>query len=412
MQQRKTRMHFGPGGPAFGMITALILAVAMYTQANLLFGAFGIMLGGLVVSYLWAWYTLGHITVNRISPSHGVVGEPMAVRYDITNHSRLPVFSIIVTENWGNSFRGWKKHGPLAEKPPRLAGRPFGWIFHLGPKQRLQAEAPCWPIHRGRLSLDKIVIASGFPFGLIRRTVMLDQPDHVLVFPRIYRMNRRVLSQLATVEPAAQEQIQRGGGTEEFFGLREYRAGDSLRSIDWKHSARTGRMIAREMTQPSPPRMMVLLDLREAPGYQPGPQGALSLADLRERAVSLAASLFCDAYLKGYQLGLAVLGPPCPVHPPRHSRHHRTKLLTALAELDVHFDHISIPSVIPDITVEIRLRGSGALRAGPEATVLTAESMAAYVGGMQTDAPALASSARPLPKRAAIAAGPSLREGN
>src|SRR5690606_21260727 len=115
-----------------------------------------------------------------------------------------------------------------------------------------------------------------------------------------------------------------GGGTEEFFGLRPYRFGDSFKTIDWKHSARTGSLISREFTQPSPPKIMLLLDLTRQEQPSPDPttdqhpksdaqEGRPSRRrpkpsrpdphDPVERAISLAASLVCDAYFYGYQVG-------------------------------------------------------------------------------------------------------------
>src|SRR5690606_15223189 len=100
--------------------TALIVGAANYTQANLLFWAFGLMIGGFVVSMLLAWQSLRGLEVQRLLPSHGVCGEPLVVRYQIKNRGWLPAFSLIVQETWGKGERGWKRIGPVAEQPPRL----------------------------------------------------------------------------------------------------------------------------------------------------------------------------------------------------------------------------------------------------------------------------------------------------
>jgi len=322
----------------FFVVSGLILGVAIYSQAPLLFWAFGLMVGSLVVSLIFSWMMLHKMTISRVPPTHGVAGEPMVIRYQLNNLKRLiPAFGVVINENWGRGKNGWRKTGPLALTPPRLKGHPMGWVVHIGPGQHIQAEAPCWPLRRGYLSLQKIQISTAFPFGIIRRVREFELPADVLVYPKLVRIDRHILFKLSDMDPFGRERIERGGGHEEFFGMREYRPGDSLKMIDWKRSARTGQMITREMTQPSPPKIMVALDLTGLPttaGASLRPDEQEKHDNAIEHAVSLTASLVCDAYFHGYQIGLVVLGVPFTPFPVHHSLPHRTKMLEALAQLD------------------------------------------------------------------------------
>jgi len=324
------RLEIGPGGMVYVAIAALILGAAIYTQANLLFWSFGLMIGGLVVSLLVAWRLLGQVQIQRVLPAHGVVGESLVLRYRITNDGLLPVFGLLIVETWGSGRRGWrgrKGSGPIAEKPPRLKGRPHGWVMHLGPNQVLLADAPCFALRRGELKFERILLSSAFPFGVIRKTVSFDIPASVLILPRLMRLHRGLVYRLATMDPTGRKRVERPGGSEEFFGVRPYRYGDNFKLIDWKHSAKTGNLVTREMTQPSPPRMMIGLDVE---GVDPHAQD-----EAIEQAVSFAASLVCDAYLNGYQVGLIVWGADCRPFPAHHSLPHRTKILEALARLEL-----------------------------------------------------------------------------
>lgn len=350
---RPIRAYFqvGPGGAMYLIVTLLLLIVARFTQANLLFWSFGLMVGGLFVSLALAWMMMRGLSVERLLPGHAVAGEPMVLRYHVVNHKRwLPTFGLVIGEDWGAKRRGWRAEGPLAESPRRLGGRPFGWVLHVGPHQAVQAEATCWPLRRGMLRFERIIVSSSFPFGILKRVVELAEADDALVYPRLFRMNRRTLHRLSESPVSGRKHLERGGGHEEFFGLRDYRAGDSLKTIDWKRSARTGELVTREMTQPSPPIIMIALDLTELPPpAEPAhprrrrlswfrktrPTGADPF-DEAERAVSLAASLVCDAHFNGYQTGLVVLGAECMPFPIHHSLPHRTKMLESLAMLDVY----------------------------------------------------------------------------
>lgn len=351
----RTRIQIGQGGMLYLMVAALLLGAAIYTQANLLFWSFGLMIGGLLISMILSLFALRKLTIQRLLPGHGVVGEAMVIRYRLANRRRImPGFNLIIRETWGKGRRGIRTSGPLAEAPQRLASQPTGWVLHLGPGQIVQAEAMCWPLKRGMLRFEHIEVSTTFPFGVIRKTLHLYQTDEVLIYPRLYRMNRRLLSSMTQIDLTGRKQLDRGGGTEEFFGLRPYRVGDSIKTIDWKHSARTGSLISREFTQPSPPKIMLLLDLTPPP-VNPSKEPAtdrspqITRKSLRkrkptptrpdpndpvERAITLAASLICDAYFYGYQIGLMVRGGRCNAFPLHHSLPHRAKMLEALSTID------------------------------------------------------------------------------
>lgn len=367
MERTSSGITVGPGGVLYVVVTGLILGAALYTQANLLFWAFGLMVGGLMMSVAWALLSLRKLEVERIAPSSGVVGEALVLRYALRNRSRLPQFSLVLTETWGPGDGGWRKTGPIAERPRRLKGLPTGWVLHVGPRQPSQAETVCWPLLRGDLRLQRLVVSSSFPFGIIRRRVVYEQSTAVLIYPQLYRLPKSVVHRAVQTDAGTGRQNDRGGGREEFLGLRGYRSGDPIRRIDWKRTARTGRLVSREYSLPMPPRAMILLDLSRPFTLDglPPTHGDAATAEQRrnqeERAISLAASLICDAYRHGYRVGLAVNGPPSPLLPPHHSLPHRVRLLETLARLDLDsYDHAIDPVVTRPTVIVVPGRGQQA----------------------------------------------------
>jgi len=347
MSTTQAQFKVGSGGLLYLLVSGVLLVSAFYTQANLLFWAFGLMVGGLVMSVGLAAVALRGLDITRTVPTHCAAGEPLPLRYEVRNRSWLPAFAVVLRENWGKGPHGWKHVGPAsgAAHAAMLGGPPQGWLLHLGPGQTTQTQSPCRPRRRGRLVFERIEISTSFPFGVLHKTVAFDQNDEVLVFPYLYRVRRRLLSNLAASEGDGRRTRERPGGAGEFFGLREYRPGDGPRMIDWKRTARTGQLVAREMTMPRPPSLSLVLDLRETPPMSAGGkrstkqewvEAAASGRQLEERAISLTASLICDAYLLGLRVGLRVMGPGCPTFVPRHSLRHRTRLLEALAEMDLN----------------------------------------------------------------------------
>ena len=114
--------------------------------------------------------------------------------------------------------------------------------------------------------------------------------------------------------------------------MREYQHGDSVRQIDWKHTARVGEPISRELTRPEPPMLMLLLDLRPAVDEEAA-----------EEAIGFAASVAHTCFGNGLEVGLQVIGAAerraepagrSPVLPPGRTAAHQAKLLGLLARLE------------------------------------------------------------------------------
>ena len=338
MERSFGRIQFGPGSVIYLMVCTLVLFAAVYTQANLLFWALGLVIGALVVSVVFTWLSLRGIEVHRLAPSRGVAGEPLVLRYDVVNRSRFACFSMEIIETWGGRFRGWRREGPLAQDMPRLKGRPFGWVLHIGPGQTIQAEAPCWPLRRGPLRFEQVIVRTGFPFGIIRKSIVFQQPGEALIYPPLRRLSRQAALSLSGTDVRNARHSDRSGGMDEFFGLRPYRPGDNYKLIDWKHSAKVSRLVSREMTQPRPPRMMILLDLRLPDHSDTNPQREPVDKNLwtacQEEAINLAGSLIREAFLHNLHVGLAIAGAAGNAIPMYHSKSHRQRLLDTLAMIE------------------------------------------------------------------------------
>ena len=83
-----------------------------------------------------------------------------------------------------------------------------------------------------------------------------------------------------------------GGGNTEIVQLREYRHGDSLRTIDWKASARRGRLVSRELAEEHRLEILLAVDIGRGSALAAGPIDRLGLyvnvaARLAQRAAQL-----------------------------------------------------------------------------------------------------------------------------
>lgn len=343
---------------SFLFISVVSLASAIATQSNLLFWAFGLTMGVLATSVLLSWLMMRHVTVERALPDHAVAGEMVVIRYTVRNTGRwLPVFGLVIEERGEVAGRDWLGRARVV-RDSGWHGTPTGWALHVGPGQTVTVDAAAWPGRRGVLRLGPVVAWTSFPLGILRRVAVFHAPTQTLIYPHLFRVNRTILNRVARPGFFGEQRVNRPGGVEDFYGLREYRAGDSPKHIDWRRTARLGEIVTRELTRSSPPRMIVHLDLagraatpRREPDAPPPPTLGESFArflgrplpppprpatlppDELERAISLAASLVCDAHSRGYRVGLSASGAPLKAFRSANNPAHLTRILRALATL-------------------------------------------------------------------------------
>jgi uncharacterized protein (DUF58 family) len=123
----------------------------------------------------------------------------------------------------------------------------------------------------------------------------------------------------------------RRGGQDEFYGVKEHRSGENPRHIYWRRSARTGVLVAKEMTQVAPPRLLLVVDTYVDPGHRT----IQHQADV-ERAIAMAASVASQALEEGMSVGLFCWSGEWTVLAPARGKRHRRDLLAVLARLPLN----------------------------------------------------------------------------
>ena len=116
-------------------------------------------------------------------------------------------------------------------------------------------------IARGEARFGRAEARLASPLALWQVTRRAGEEAPVRVYPNFQALARYTL--LATDNRLSQIgvlQVRRRGEGTEFHQLREYRQGDPQRAIDWKATARTGRLIAREYEEDKDQRVLVVID--------------------------------------------------------------------------------------------------------------------------------------------------------
>ena len=117
------------------------------------------------------------------------------------------------------------------------------------------------PRVRGRRTFGSVIVMLKSPLGLLRRRVVLDEGQSILVHPETERFLRPEALDPKTVlaRLGVRPRRRRGDGLD-FDSLREYVIGDEPRNIDWRATARRGRPIVRTHRHEESRTILVAVD--------------------------------------------------------------------------------------------------------------------------------------------------------
>jgi uncharacterized protein (DUF58 family) len=327
-------------GIVYVLITLLVGVAAVVRPNNILVWVFGFMLALIAIGGLVSGAALYRMSLRRLDPDHGRVGRPLVVRYAVRSGSRrMPLFDVSVGEVEGGSADDWSE----------FSDGEAAWIMHAAPGETTHAEAVLVPRRRGRLRFGRFRASSSFPFGLLSKSVSIDQPMETLIYPRTVSLAPESIERLLGRGGDGDRSGRRIGPHGEYAGLREYLPGDSLRSIAWKRWMLEDRPVVVQRSMPAPRRMILLIDLRRPTAELRVADGA-SPRDAEERAITLAASLAEAAIDQGVEVGLRVPGSGLTELPVRGGRRHLDRLLAHLAAIDLDAPRASPTPAVPSPT--------------------------------------------------------------
>ncbi len=236
VQQRVTKLGF-----AYTGLTIAVGVAAFLSANNLLFLILAALLSTLLVSGFVSRLGLAGLKVDLLLPEHLAARVPATARVRLENRKRLlPSFSLRLEGTASSGFQDA--------------------IFFpvLPPRQTMEEPVTvCFP-RRGQYREDSLRFLTRFPFGFTERRVDVEIERDVIVYPSILprpgfetilgRLDGEILAR-------------RPGRGEDFHRIRPYEFSDSVRRVDWKSTAHTGRLQVREYVQTERPEVEILLDL-------------------------------------------------------------------------------------------------------------------------------------------------------
>ncbi len=231
---------------------AIIGFAAWHSGTNLVYLVFSAMVAAFVGHGFIVGISLMGLDVRRSLPHHAVAGTPVSIGVTLTNRRWfLPSYGVRLTDFLANS------------KPVGAA-----FFFRVDTKSSSETHYTMTFPLRGVYKLDRLEVASRFPFGMVERYFLVSQPQELVVFPQIVEVTEW-LTRLQTYQGELAAH-QKGTGLD-LFGIRSYNEGEHARRIHWKSTARTQRLMVMEFDREEQPKTTIILrnlitsDLRNDP---------------------------------------------------------------------------------------------------------------------------------------------------
>ncbi len=281
------RVKIRRSGTVFIGATVFLGVAAANTGNNLLYIVVSAMLSLMLVSGITSILNIRGVEVRIIPPLEVFAGKRARFRVLVRKRFGLPSFLIKLSSGVDEVLfplldSGWRE----------------GYIHLLFFK-------------RGRVEKVKFLLSSDFPLGMFVRSVGVEVKTDLVVFPepvpaKVPLRASGMRKEGSSSKPALVK------GYEEFKDIKDY-AGEPMKLIHWKLTAKRGKITVKEMLSEEKEPVILSLDMVEG--------------DL-ETKLSKLAYLAIRLIDKGYPVGLRLKGRELP---PKRGKFQKIAILKELA---------------------------------------------------------------------------------
>ena len=266
---------------------ALLLAAGMYVAAWALGTreAFAPAVGMLAVVLLAVGYIHGVKGPFRLQrrggPGEHVEGGELQVRVVVQREGGFPP---AIARLYDRLPGVGETQVPLFARPTGLTGR---YILRGLP--------------RGRYRLDQARLVVEDPLGLASRELELPATGSIIVYPRVYELDRLFTDHGGPNGMAGRYLLSRGAGFD-LHSVRDHQRGESLRRVHWPTTARRQKLMVKELEDAPRDEAAVVLDAKAGLLVGAAPDSSF------EMMVRAAGSILRRLAVEGRRSSLVVSG--------------------------------------------------------------------------------------------------------
>lgn len=279
------------------IIAAMILIASLIMHQVILLLVCLLFLLTSGVSRLINRYCLHRIECRRyLSSNHVFFGEEITYEMSVANRKPLPLPWLRVDDELPaelNLLKG--KASRIFENRIQLTN-----IFPISWYHRIKRRFPIQCRQRGCFAFGPARITSGDIFGFFQRDKTIEDQDYLMVYPRLVPLetlgipSKQLFGDIRLKTHLFRDPVLTSG-------VRDYQFGDSMKRINWKSTARLGKLQTKTYEPTTTVDISIFLDVRTVRHPQWG-----VIPQLLELGIITAASLSQYALDSDYAVGLYV----------------------------------------------------------------------------------------------------------
>ena len=290
---------------------ALFLTLAGLIRLNYLFISAGMVMLTFVVlsSFLDVW--MPNVKIRRETSSDNIFEDgDMNVRFIVKNRG-LGIGFVEIYD----------------QLPPqaRITKGSNYTLLYMRPWQEVSFEYSLKLPLRGHYHLGPVKLRVKDAFDLFYNEKIEESLHSFSVFPQIEVLEEQVIKSRAPKLLSGAMPLNVIGAGTEFYSLREFVPGDSLRSVNWKALAKKGKMMVNETVREDVMDVILLVDAREVSAVGGGKDTPL------EMSCRAAATYAKQLLYERNNVALMVYGETVERVDLDRGEHHLFKILTSLS---------------------------------------------------------------------------------
>lgn len=309
----------------FYFLTTAMFMVGIFTGKAYFFNVGYMLLGVIIVSYIWSWFSVRWISITRKTRARRAqVGRTFEETFIVKNRSIIPKL--------------WVEVEDQSDLPDHRASRV---VPSLGPGGQHDWSLQTRCVARGEFRLGPMVLMSGDPFGLFTARRFINATSRVVIYPTMVKLSHVDLPMGMLSGGEAQRQRSHYITTNA-AGVRDYVMGDSMNRVHWRTTARRDQLTVKEFeidplvdiwmfADFARTSVIESLDLkRSESGYIIPTHGGIP-ASTEEYVAVVTASLARYFIDLERVLGFIAYTPQRALHQPERGRRQLTHILETLA---------------------------------------------------------------------------------
>ena len=303
------------------LLLLLLFITAIVMRDNFSLIMVYLLVGVTVTVTWWSRRSLKQLIYQRQFNRHAFLGEKIVVQLHLHNRGFLPIL-------WTSAQDAL---------PVALSAQPFFQrVLSLGPGAESDFHYTVYANKRGYYPIGPLFISGGDLLGLNPPVRLEHKAEYLTVYPRVIPLSA-VQIPSRSPQGTLRHKQQIFEDPSRLFGKRDYTQGDSLRRVDWKASASSGRLQVKVFEPSIALETLIVLDLnKENYNYR-------HTIEATELAIVIAASLAAWVVDKRQTVGLKINGQDpltadgVPQYlPPRKGQAQLMRMLEALARIQAN----------------------------------------------------------------------------